>query len=123
MIVVRTMPTRIDHCIDSGRSTQRLAARLVALAAIKARLRLGFECPVVELCRQHHNSGRRNLHECAAAAPSRFKNADRDCRIFAQPPCDDTPTRACTDHYEIEYVAHSGLLPNSRRMPRRWRFV
>src|SRR5471032_318789 len=123
MIVVRTMSAYIDHRVDGGRSPQYLAARLVTLASVKARLRHGFERPVVDPCRQHDNGGGRYVHERAVAAASCFKNADRDCRIFGQPPRDDTPSRACADHDEIEKVTHSGLLPCSRRALRRWRFV
>lgn len=68
------------------------------------------------------DGSRRYVHERAVAASSRFKNADRDCRILRQPSCDDTPSRACADHDEIEKVTHSGLLPCSRRTSRRWRF-
>src|SRR5476649_1264354 len=110
MIVVRTMPTRIDHGVDGGRSPQCLAPRLIALASVKARLRHGFERPVVEPCRQHHNGGRRYVYERTVAASSRFENADSDCGIFGQPPRDDTPSRACADHDEIKNVTHSGLL-------------
>ena len=85
MIVVAPVAADIDHRIDRGRAAEPLAARLIADPPVEARLRHGFERPVVDLARDHQDHGARRGHD-PVVVPCR--------RLPAAPPTSRGPPTA-----------------------------
>jgi hypothetical protein len=63
---------------------QRLAARLIALASVQARLGHGLERPVIRFGRHHDRDADGCLDDPVVSRAASFQQADRGLRIFAE---------------------------------------
>ena len=97
-VIVGAMAADVDHGVDRARSAQRLAARLVALAAVEAGLRHGFERPVVGLGRHLDRDADRRLDHPGVARPAGLQQADADLGILAETARDHTAGGPAADH-------------------------
>ena len=104
MVIVRTVPTGVDHGVDRRRSAERSAARLVSAPPVEAALRHGLERPIVDARRNHEDAGERRVDDPAVARAACFQQADRDARILAQPAGDRAAGGTGAQHQIVELV-------------------
>jgi len=100
------MAADIDHGVDRGRAAEPLAARLIADAAIEARLRHRVESPVVEFSWHHqHQRAGRGDHPIVVLV-TRFQHRHRRLRILGQAAGHRTAAGAAAHHGKIECIRH-----------------
>jgi hypothetical protein len=83
-IVVGAMAADIDHGVDRARSAQRLAAGLVADAAVQAGLRHRLKGPVIGFGRHLDGNPDRGLDHPIVAGAACLQQADADPGILAE---------------------------------------
>src|SRR6202035_557058 len=116
-VVVGTMAADIDHGIDRARPAERLAAGLVADAAIEARLRHRLEGPVVCLGRHLDRDADRSLDHPIIAGASGLQQADAELRILAETARHDAAGRSAADDDIVELFHCALPLPFSVHGP------
>ncbi|MCY1346045.1 hypothetical protein D9M69_321200 [compost metagenome] len=104
VVVVPAVATHVDHAVDRAGTAQRLAARLVALAPVEARLRHRLVGPVVIALAHHHHDAGRRLDQHLPVAAAGLEQAHADLRVLAQARRNRTATRPATDHHVIEHL-------------------
>ena len=101
------MAADINHRVNGRRTAEALAARLVADAAVEARLRDRLQRPVVDLARDHqHQRAGRGDHPVVVPAAG-FQQRHRCLGILGEPARDRAASGAAADHDKIECVRHN----------------
>ncbi len=111
-VVVRPVAADIDHGVDRRGAAETLAARLIADAAVEARLRHRVERPVVGLAGDHqdHRAGRG--HHPVVIRAAGLQQCHRRCGIFRQTACDRAAPG--TAAYDDKIEALHALVPTFR---------
>ncbi len=84
VVVVPAVAAHIQHGVDGTAAAQRLAARLVAAAAVQAGLGYGLVGVVVDPGRHHGHQAGRRVDQHAAVGAARLQQAHRHVGVFRQ---------------------------------------
>ncbi len=103
-VVVAAVAAHVHHPVDRARAAQRLAARLVADAAVHAGIRTRLERPVEDRVRQHDGQAGRALDHCAVVRRAGLEQAHVDVRILGQARGEHAAGRACADDDVVDAI-------------------
>jgi hypothetical protein len=123
VVVVLAVAAHVEHGVDRARAAEAAPARLVAAAAVQARLRLGAQRVVVDrrAARQHRHRGGRRAHQDAAAVAAGLDQAHAHARILAEPRGERGASGAASDDHVVElhrpasFPASSSIAPMPAR--------
>jgi len=106
-IVVAAMAARISHHVDRGRTAQDFAAHRFDLAAVEARLGLGFVAPVEHVVFVHLAHAERDVDERIEVAPAGLEQQHARGVILAQPIGQHAAGRTAANDHVVVASAHA----------------
>ena len=104
MIVIAGLAAHRQHGVDRGRAAHRLAARIIELAAVEARLGHGLEHPVAARIADQVEIADRNVKPDPVVMPAGFQQQHALFGIGGQAVGDDAAGRARA-HHDIIVIA------------------
>ena len=108
-VVVLGHAARIDHGVDRAGAAQHLAARLVATAAVQARLRHGLKGPVEGMARggrtRHHAQPGRAVNQHAGVGRAGLQQRHLHGRVFGEARGQHAAGRAGAHDHDIHALA------------------
>jgi hypothetical protein len=107
LIVVAAVAADIDHGVDGGRTTEALAARLIADAAVEAGLRHGVEGPVVDIAGDHQHQRERRGHHPIVVLAAGVQRRHRGLWILRKPARHRAAAGAAPHHHKIKCIRHA----------------
>ncbi len=105
VVIVAGMAADIEHRVDGAGAAEGAAARLVALAAVQARLRHRLIGPVVDpaVARQHGDDAQRRADQDVPALAAGLDQANGDIRILAEPRRQRRSGRSAAGDHIVEF--------------------
>ncbi len=104
MVVISRLPPHVDHGVDRGRAADRLAARIVEHATVKARLGLGLETPVRARIADGEQITDRNVEPDPIVRPAGFEHEHAAFPVGRQPIGQQTAGRTRADNHVIVFA-------------------
>ena len=104
VVVIRRLPTHIDHGVDSRRTAQHLAARIGNIAAVQPGIGFGAKHPVGAWIADREEIANRYVKPDPAITPTRFDQRYPVARIGRKPISQHTTRRTCADNHVIKAV-------------------
>ena len=104
-VEILTRPAQVDHAVDRAGAAEHTSPRQPVASVGGARLRHRLVVPV-DLRAPQLEVLRRRSDEWMRRRPTRLHEGDGQARVVGQSSSQRTPSRACTNDYDVEAIVH-----------------